>query len=183
MKITVRLVSALLAALLTVSLASCGGKESPASDASSAATDTVSSGDSTTTAVSQNDASGSTDTTAEGNVLKPQPTKDGAGTAAKTTKKTTTYTGSKETLPSSYELTSPQEKKFASLKGKTVNIGTSSSNVETDNENTKTFRTLFQKKYGVKLNFVVMKSGVDGQNQIGQMVAAAIRPTPTATAR
>ena len=176
MKITVRLVSALLAALLTVSLASCGGKESPASDASSAATDTVSSGDSTTTAVSQNDASGSTDTTAEGNVLKPQPTKDGAGTAAKTTKKTTTYTGSKETLPSSYELTSPQEKKFASLKGKTVNIGTSSSNVETDNENTKTFRTLFQKKYGVKLNFVVMKSGVDGQNQIGQMVAAGNPP-------
>lgn len=109
-------------------------------------------------------------------MLKPQPTKDGAGTAAKTTKKTTTYTGSKETLPSSYELTSPQEKKFASLKGKTVNIGTSSSNVETDNENTKTFRTLFQKKYGVKLNFVVMKSGVDGQNQIGQMVAAGNPP-------
>lgn len=98
------------------------------------------------------------------------------GLLPKPRKRTTTYTGSKETLPSSYELTSPQEKKFASLKGKTVNIGTSSSNVETDNENTKTFRTLFQKKYGVKLNFVVMKSGVDGQNQIGQMVAAGNPP-------
>lgn len=112
-----------------------------------------------------------------GEVLKPGNTASGggSGTSGGSGKKGSSKTESVEVeqVKDSYELTSPQEKKFTSLKGTTVTV---TGEEKTTNANTKVFRQIVEKKYGVKLKFVSVKGGVAGQNQIAQMVASGSGP-------
>ena len=169
---------AILAGLLIFSLAACGKTtppdSAPASGDPSASAESLSSGE----ASEPEDVSGSpqesgTDSTTNNGVLKPIKT---TGNQNKTSGKTgsiTKWTGSKETVPSNVDLSTPQEKMLASVKGTTITIV---DDEVTDNENTKVFRQIVQEKYGLKLKFISIKDGVAGQNQFAQMVAAGNPP-------
>lgn len=141
-------------------------KESTAQSAAASATSTAGSGYSS-------DSMSSNGATTGNVILKPMTSKNnhvGNSQATATTK----FTGSKETMPTKIdELTTPQEKMFTKLKGTTLTIV---DDEVTDNENTKLFREIIDKKYGMKLNFISLKDGVAGQNQFAQMVAAGNPP-------
>lgn len=178
---------AILAALMLLSLAACGqdtppASTDPSSDASAMSTQGT---DPTSTGVSDDTgspsggtdasdpSSGGSTTKGGGGILKPvNPSKNDTKTKKPTT--TTTFTGSKETMPTNVEdLSTPQEKMFSKLKGTTITVV---DDEVTDNENTKLFRQIIQQKYGMKLEFISLKDGVAGQNQFAQMVAAGNPP-------
>lgn len=102
-------------------------------------------------------------------MLKPIKTTGNQNKTSGKTGSVTKWTGSKETVPSNVDLSTPQEKMLASVKGTTITIV---DDEVTDNENTKVFRQIVQEKYGLKLKFISIKDGVAGQNQFAQMVAA-----------
>lgn len=169
---------AILAGLLIFSLAACGKTtppdSAPASGDPSASAESLSSGE----ASEPEDVSGSpqesgTDSTTNNGVLKPIKTTGNQNKTSGKTGSVTKWTGSKETVPSNVDLSTPQEKMLASVKGTTITIV---DDEVTDNENTKVFRQIVQEKYGLKLKFISIKDGVAGQNQFAQMVAAGNPP-------
>ena len=169
---------AILAGLLIFSLAACGKTtppdSAPASGDPSASAESLSSGE----ASEPEDVSGSpqesgTDSTTNNGVLKPIKTTGNQNKTSGKTGSVTKWTGSKETVPSNVDLSTPQEKMLASVKGTTITIV---DDEVTDNGNTKVFRQIVQEKYGLKLKFISIKDGVAGQNQFAQMVAAGNPP-------
>ena len=164
---------AILAGLLIFSLAACGKTtppdSAPASGDPSASAESLSSGE----ASEPEDVSGSpqesgTDSTTNNGVLKTIKTTGNQNKTSGKTGSVTKWTGSKETVPSNVDLSTPQEKMLASVKGTTITIV---DDEVTDNENTKVFRQIVQEKYGLKLKFISIKDGVAGQYQFAQMVA------------
>lgn len=170
---------AILAGLMLLSLAACGQDTPPASTTPSSDVSAISTRstnvDSTNTGISgeTGSSSGGSTTRDSGGILKPvNPGKNDTKATRATT--ATAFTGSKETMPTNVEeLSTPQEKMLANLKGTTITVV---DDEVTDNENTKLFRQIIEKKYGMKLEFISMKDGVAGQNQFAQMVAAGNPP-------
>ncbi len=158
-------------------LSSCGGSKDPASSTGSDASgDSVSNttgdlpgdssfGDSSNTTTSTNS---STSGTTSGTILKPNSRP--SSTASTTQKPPTTQ----QTLRNDYKIDTPQEKKFASLKGTTIRLALDPETLVEGSQD-KVMLDYCQKKYGVKYEYLGM-GYEELRTKIGQMVAAGNPP-------